>query len=171
MFLWFTDFGFTNSGFIVPAIIIIVYSLILLIIAGFLWNRRSRWISCVLGTSAVLSALSIILIRSNSLHRGFIKTDSLIGIMFLNECLFVIAIPIAILGMAMQIKRMDLQHYIPVSHETIEKNTNEIQEKGMLKVNCPKCGETLKVSEKHLHNMEKCKSCNAEFVPYEHIWY
>ena len=171
MFLWFIDVRYTNSGLIVPSIIFIVYSLILLVTAVFLWNRSSRWIPCVLGTSAIITALIIILIRADLLHRGFIKTESLIGLIFLNECLLVIAVPIAILGMAMQIKRMDLQHYVPVSHETIEKDTNEIQDKDILKVNCPECGKTLKISQKHLHNPEKCKFCNADFVPYEHIWY
>jgi len=161
---------FMNS---ISAVIFFVEPVILLIAARILWNRKPRWIPHILVAAAIIKVLSIVMI-----HPSFFPDWSINGLPGLIILLFFpllglllpIAAPIIILILAMQIKRMELQHNVQLSSETKKTDTvtNDVKENGIVDVRCPNCGKMLKIPRIHLHNTGKCKFCNTEFVPYEH---
>ena len=170
----------TILGKIILLIIVMVDPMILLITAGLLWDKSPRWIPYVMAVTAIIKILSIAISTVLFFRSEYSNPEGFLVVMlFPMGGWLLLATPAIILIMAIQIKKMEIQYDIPlpheatktITHEVFKADTNDIQEKGILKVNCPECGETLKVSEKCLHNTEKCKSCNTEFIPYDHIWY
>ena len=85
-----------------------VAAIILLIAAVILWNRSPRWIPCLLGatTITIFFFLAKILLTQHSSTKQSL-TCTVITFLPWMDLLFLIVVPVVILGMTIQIKRME----------------------------------------------------------------
>ena len=85
-----------------------VAALIFLIAAMFLWNRSPRWIPCLLGATTIaifLFLAKILLTQHNSTNKSLACT--VLTFLPWMDLLFIIVVPVVILGMTIQIMRME----------------------------------------------------------------